>query len=404
MLRGPQGTLYGRNSIGGAINSISRRPTNDFYAEARGTYGNYGTYNGEAAISGPLLNNVQGRLAFFDNNQDDGYFNNLSGDKSEGGRGNTQYIEAQLQAQVTPKFDVWAKLGYFRYDTTYRASNTLQSYEYNPFPPGVLSPTAGYGLTIPGVVTQGPLIQQNPGNNNIRNIDTNTPDRAQLGNDILGDLQATYHLPFADLKYIGGYNIYRYNLQFDADGTAVNSYPFASTTGLPPLIVYPTEIENYRESKQYYSNELDLASTGKSAFQWILGFYQYHESFDQPINIQEPNQPQIFAPYQSPLNPSGDIYHTDQSARTNSYATFGQADYKLNDQIKLTGGVRYTKDQKYGNEDFRAICLGLPTCGAPAAMYGAYTPAIDISSALISFAPDRGVGRTGPVQRRHRRL
>ena len=54
VLRGPQGTLYGRNSIGGAINIISKRPTKSPYAEIRGTYSNYDHYNIEAAISGPI--------------------------------------------------------------------------------------------------------------------------------------------------------------------------------------------------------------------------------------------------------------------------------------------------------------------------------------------------------------
>src|ERR1700754_1545482 len=56
-LRGPQGTLYGRNSIGGAINVISVRPTKEFYAEVRGTYANYNRTLLEAAISGPILDN-----------------------------------------------------------------------------------------------------------------------------------------------------------------------------------------------------------------------------------------------------------------------------------------------------------------------------------------------------------
>src|SRR6185436_15767954 len=63
VLRGPQGTLYGKNAIGGALNIISKRPTDDFYAEVRGTYGNYDTKIGEAAISGPIFGTIKGRLA-----------------------------------------------------------------------------------------------------------------------------------------------------------------------------------------------------------------------------------------------------------------------------------------------------------------------------------------------------
>src|SRR3954454_15050743 len=77
VLRGPQGTLYGRNSMGGAINMISKRPTEEMYGEVRATVGNYGHTLLEAAVSGPLAPDLQFRLAGNWEKQRDGYFTNI---------------------------------------------------------------------------------------------------------------------------------------------------------------------------------------------------------------------------------------------------------------------------------------------------------------------------------------
>src|SRR5215831_11593018 len=99
ILRGPQGTLYGRNSIAGAINIISKRPTDHWYGEVRGSYANYNHGDLEGAISGPTF--IPGwtfRLAAQWEKQTDGYIKNLvPGEPSEGGVIDTTYIEGQIQ-------------------------------------------------------------------------------------------------------------------------------------------------------------------------------------------------------------------------------------------------------------------------------------------------------------------
>ena len=77
VLRGPQGTLYGRNAVGGAINLIPRPPTNDFEAGATLTTGNFGAFRGTARISGPLKRDKVMGIAAFARGVREGYVRDL---------------------------------------------------------------------------------------------------------------------------------------------------------------------------------------------------------------------------------------------------------------------------------------------------------------------------------------
>src|SRR5262245_4572051 len=74
VLRGPQGTLYGRNSIGGALNVVSKRPTDTFQGEVRATVGDYDTQIYEAALSGPITDWLRFRVSGNQGGQHEGFF------------------------------------------------------------------------------------------------------------------------------------------------------------------------------------------------------------------------------------------------------------------------------------------------------------------------------------------
>lgn len=349
ILRGPQGTLYGRNSIGGAINSISRAPTNTFYSEGRATFANYGVYDGEAAVSGPVNDILRLRLAGEYNNQDQGYFKNVAGGPSEGGSGHNWYVEGQADANLTPNLEAWVKADAYGMDSTYRASNNNAPYDTDYTLLGSLGPNALFaynpcfgvaqtvactnpqnptGFGIGGAYTQVGHVTVNPGVNNIRDFNTATPEHANTTDDYNVDLHLTYHTPWDfDIKYIGGYTHYKYHLTTNYDASAVTSLTIPCGTGLAgvtcfaPAVIYPTTIFNYFEDKSYFSNEVDFSSTGNGNLQWIAGIYQYEEFYGQHIDFPSPRQTQLATPLSAATflpaapNPNDSYYYAGQQMK-----------------------------------------------------------------------------------------
>jgi len=369
VLRGPQGTLYGKNAIGGALNIVSKKPTDDLYAEVRGTYGNYDTKAAEAAISGPLFFGVRGRLAGSYSHVGKGIFENLNPNvPDEGGRGTFWNVEGQLDGSLADgKLEWWLKHSQTEWHTLGRGPGGRTTAIYgsrvndNPLQAPLTPNAAAFGLpsALPGNTCQ---FCYDTDDGNYINLESNTTT-----------LNVTFHADSFDVKYITGYTYYDYRLQTDLDGTSRQA-PFLLPVAGQNLLYFPRQHNQYQEEVWWFSNELNLASTHEGPVQWLLGIYQFREGSNYRLSdARFPDDARFVNPTLFSTNPATQLipaapnplrrYAVGEAENKNqSYAAFGQVDWQATEELKVTAGLRYTRDEKSSFEGARLFCLYTATC------------------------------------------
>jgi iron complex outermembrane receptor protein len=404
VLRGPQGTLYGRNAIGGAINTISKRPSDTFQVDAVVGGGSFGYQKFGVAVTGPINDSLRYRATGFREKRE-GIDPNYGSSSKEGWGIDDTYLELQLEGDFGDRFNWWLKVADYEFNKAGPPGGRTASFSTAPFVTkvpsenffltGSLTPNPAFAFTgDPSVTgfTQTGNRRDNPfATNREHAYNENIPAVAHLPKYDEAILEATYSMDTFDIKYTGGYTFYDYLLDGDADGTPVTSVTYNAVTDIAPFegceavpIGAPTSVAGpcaigsasktlhpnvrnlYRESRSFFSNEINLISTTTGPLQWLFGAYQYQENSDQPGQIQTLDDEPLADFYVDPTlgvvaNPNRYLQYFRNTSLFNAYGVYGQIDYDINQQLKVTGGLRWSKDVKESKEEGFLACYVI--CG-----------------------------------------
>lgn len=300
VLKGPQGTLYGRNTTGGAVVFVSKTPTDTPQGSAAVEIGNYGYYAIDAALSGPLGDGLSGRIAV-NSTQSDGFQESLVTGNDHGG---LDRVSARVILDWRPTDDLLLRLNL----RTGRDKSSLNSLTT----PGVGSSTTSGGTidSIDGVPYR---------------------DSESTGASLIAEWQ----LPSVKLTSVTSYD-------------HLDRFEFGDTDGLE----IDGRIDQVLVSDiKQFTQELRVNSAGSGPLTWVAGLYYGEDEIDDSTVYQVTGAgfpPFVFgvqSPYAA-LDSLGNTYLQKSESR----AVFGQAEWSFAERWTVTGGLRYTEETKELND------------------------------------------------------
>lgn len=370
VLRGPQGTLFGRNSTGGLVNYVTAKPGNHFEAFATATYASFNQIKLEGAVSGPISGGLSGRLSFLSNHSD-GYITNLNKVyDGRGGAAGTDGVRAQLQYESGDDLKINAKLEHSR-------TNALNVFYKQT--PAKQNPTNGlYDFNPTGVDGTG-YNEQAFGAGDSRVAFTNAPWNYRSNTTTA---QLSIEKTFGDIQL-----------------TSLSNYMKFKKKSLEDCDASPNDVcsAEFPYQSETFSQELRLESHA-SAFHWTVGAYLlHHVASSAPLAV-------FNIPIDGPLqvDPVTHLYNgaiipialaADWRNVTKSFAGFGQFEFEMSDVVSLLGGVRVTHDDKdfsdKDNATFRTCPATGSNCFLPPAGPGVAHP---VKAALSPTLVDAKIG------------
>lgn len=289
VLRGPQGTLFGRNSTGGLINVITKDPTEEFSGKVTASAGSYGELSGSLYLSSRILEGMSADFSYM-RYTDDGYIKDLLNGGRTGAR-NSELMRGRVKITPNDRFSatITATKTWFHDGSGVSNQPLFDNTSANRFTPRPLYGTKPWETAI-----DRPLLVK--------------------GRQWSIDVQLKNEFDGFNIETTSAYQNSGALSQTDNDGSAL---------AIRGADVY--------QDLEYISNEFRILSTTQSAFSWIGGAYLFSGTgeFDPLISIVN--------------GVAGGPFHTKQTV--SSYALFGEATLTLGD-LRLIGGLRYTDESR----------------------------------------------------------
>lgn len=301
ILRGPQGTLFGRNSPAGVLKFDSAKPTNRFEGYGSLGYGNNNAVNLEGAINVPLSKEWAMRFSGQAQSRDDRVTNprstgekNLEGYRDNAARLQFSYKTSDFSALINLHGrDMSGNATLFRANIIQKGTNNLvPGFDYGTYPTD--------GLNTQTLTSSG------------------------------ASLRLRWDLPGMSVHSITAYDKAKFYSRADVDG----GYSAGATSG-PGFIPFASETADGLPNLKQVTQEVRVESNTKDPLQWITGLYYFSED----LQVDSFNFDSMSAG-----NPQNGYAVQHQNAK--SWAAFGTLNYAVNEKLKLRGGVRYTSDKK----------------------------------------------------------
>lgn len=338
ILRGPQGTLFGKNTLAGAVNIASARPSQDFEGALEGAYNfSHEQVDLRGHLTGPLSDTLSGRIAFIYNDLGKGWVYNVATDRN------------------MPSKRDWAVRGSLLWEPT-DALTAVVRYEHGDLRQNgsaaetmVVGPSLAAAATrfnLPGV--EGTLNGRTSITNAIRPIPSITDPTRVNGPTYLfnaesdeASVQIDYEFGPGVVTLLGGYSRYSFTRDQDVDFT-------------PLPVGFVSDPENFRQ----LSGELRYTSDEASPFYYTIGAYYSDEQLEaeqylvlnyayiDAANCTAAGLAAGCSPL-APFRPGLAVTRSlDQSSKT--WALFGQASYRITEELIITAGLRYGENRKDG--------------------------------------------------------